>query len=191
MAACLFLVMLAFGAVLWVGNSAGRKPSLPPLGSLAHEGLGTGVRIGMALADARTASEIAAFPVVFTTAEDLATRDLYKERSAKSDLLGVIYGSDVLDPGERVRGLRCYLSPPKLSKATLAGQPAAPLSPDKVQELFGKPFSSSASGDGRTHLVYYFAEEGDKANTAYKLTTSHEFDGHIFSMALERVLAPR
>jgi hypothetical protein len=185
------VIVVALGATLWLGLVSGRKPQLPVLGELGSEGFGTPLRIGMELEEARKSMAKSELPVVFVTAEELANRNLYKERGAETDLLGVVYGSDVLDPGDRVRGLRAYLCAPKESKLTLQGRPAAPMKPEDVQELFGKPFSSSAAQDGRTHLIYYFADSAEASNLAYKLTTSHEFDGHMFSLALERVLAPQ
>ena len=127
----------------------------------------------------------------YVTLEELANRNLYREHSTDNDLIGVIHSSETSSPAT-VQGLRCYLGSLQAEgeRATLNGQFAANIGIDEMKQIYGEPFSETAEQSGRSHLVYYFADPAN-AGLAYKLTTSHDYTGKIFSMALEQTLAPQ
>jgi hypothetical protein len=189
-----FLLLLG-SSVLWMafGN---KGPTLPVRTSIGSEGFGTGVHIGMSLEDARKharASEKGPnIDVVYYAQEELANHDLYREHSTDRDLVAVIYSTDEKGDGTTVEGLRAYLGSIQAEddRATLNGQFAANLGLDEVKQMYGKPFSETPEQSGRRHLIYYFADPTNP-RLAYKLTTSHDYTGKIFSMALEQVLAPQ
>ncbi len=184
----LLLVLLLAAGVLFLALSP-HGPQLPLNDSVALEGFGTPLHVGMLVEEARTKG--AQLPgVSFLSREDLATHDLYAERGG-ADAIAVIYTADKsLAPRPWVQELRAYLTTPGKSKATLHGQSAAALTPDKVKALYGKPISENKGVDARTHLTYYFADP-DNPKMAYKLITSHEYDGHCFSLAIEYTAAPQ
>jgi hypothetical protein len=180
--------LLLGGGIVFLALSPHRL-NLPADQTIATEGFGTPLRVGLLVDDARTkAGKLA--NVTFLSREQLATHDLYAERAANKDTIAVIYSEDKLTaPQPWVQELRAYLAPADKSKATLHGQPAAALKPDDVKALYGKPYSENKGIDARTHLTYYFADPANP-KMAYKLITSHEYDGHCFSMAVEYTAAP-
>jgi hypothetical protein len=205
----IFLVAL----LLLLGLSAawmafGKKSSgLPENPALTEETFGSSIRIGMNFdavmtvmdrlrpetateAEIKKIREKTAIEIQFFTPEELANHNLYKEHSPDDDLVAVIMANT--GEGEYVQGLRAYLGKLEAEgeRATLSGQFAANLSVEEVKQIYGKPFSETPEQNGRTHLVYYFGDSQD-LRLAYKLTTSHDYTGKIFSMALERVLAPQ
>jgi hypothetical protein len=190
----IFLVAL----LLLLGSSAAwmafgkRGGNLPLNASVLNEGFGAPLSLGVPESQARKANlaKKAAIDLVFLTPEALANHNLYKEHPGDRDLIAVIAADT--GNGAHVQGLRAYLGKLEAEgeRATLNGQFAANLSLDEVKQIYGKPFSETPEQNGRTHLVYYFGDPQDP-RLAYRLTTSHDYTGKIFSMALERVLAPQ
>lgn len=184
------LLVLAAGAT-WI-TFGSKGPSLPQNPSVLTEGFGTAIRLGMGLADAQK-TKLPAKSVIdlaFYSPEELASHNLYKEHSEGRDLVAII--SSDTGSGRAVQGLRAYLGKVEAEgeRATLNGQFAANLSVEEVKQMYGKPFKETPEQSGLTHLIYYFADPSNP-RLAYKLTTSHDYTGKIFSMALEQTLAPQ
>ena len=185
------LMLLLVSSVAWM--AFGRKgSSLPQTTSILTEGFGTTLRVGMALKDARGVKlpEKSVVDLVYLSPEQLASHNLYNEHSAQRDLIAVI-GTDLGDGKPVVQGLRAYLGGMQAEgeHATLNGQFAANLGIEEVKQMYGPPFKETPEQNGRVHLVYYFADPLEP-RMAYMLTTSHDYTGKIFAMALEHVIAP-
>jgi hypothetical protein len=187
--AALLLALLAGGAWMAFGK---KGPALHQNAGVMTEGFGTSVRLGMKLEEAQKARppKESVIDLMYLSTEELANHDLYTEHPLDRDLIAVI--SSDFGAGPAVQGLRAYLGKVEAEgkRATLNGQFAANLSVEEVKQMYGKPFSETPEQNGRTHLVYYFADPASP-RLSYRLTTSHDYTGRIFSMALEQVLAPQ
>jgi hypothetical protein len=182
-------LVAAFCLTLGLLPACKKQAGLPTSEAILTETFSSGIAIGTREESARAAKQAANVEYLFLTAEQLLERNLYHERAADKDLLAIIIATDAKG-NPTVRGLRAYLAGVGVSQLTLSGSPAAALPPDEVEENFGKPFNVSSGQDARTHLTYYFADP-QHPGMALKLTTSHEYDGGMYAMALERVLAPK
>jgi hypothetical protein len=185
----LLLIAGTLGTWAWLELRPPPPAKLPDNPDIPGEGFGTAIRLGQAADTVELPARDAPLEVVQLTREALNDRDLYAERLEGKDLLAVITVDDG-GPAPWVQELRAYLGPQAESAITLLGQPAATLTPEAVQERLGTPWEFNTETTGRMHLVYYFADT-KPGPMAYKLTTSHEYDGRIFAMALAYTLAPQ
>lgn len=184
----LVVLAVALSAALAYVLTRDREAALPSEPTIAVEDFGSGITLGMRISAARAVPAAEGLAVEIIAREDLIDRDPYSQRPRDRDLLLVIRsGEDGAD--EVVAELRCYLGP-NGSTATLQRQPAAQLDVNAVQELYGPPYDYSSGMDGRSHLTYYFAVPG-QPRWSYKLTTSHEYDGGCFALALAQALSPQ
>ena len=186
----LVIVFAALGIAGWSAVQLRQAKRIPENHDITAETFGTGIAIGMRLEEAQAAQPKSKVPIQFATAEELANHDFYHEHDQYTDLVAVIHGNDGVHPEDTVHALQAYMALPDKSKLTLGSKQAWKLKPDDVKAMFGPPYNTSAVQDGRTHLTYYFADPANNG-MAYKLTTSHEYDGHMFSKSLEHVIAPQ
>jgi hypothetical protein len=168
-----------------------KSAELPASTLLQSEDFGAGVRLLGSAAQAEAAArDVDGVQVELLTREGLLARDPVAERVEGKDLIYLVEASQgspldgaaaLCEPGE-LEEVRIYLDGPRSGAVTLGGRKAGALTPVEVEELFGKG-QRSESGDGTTHLTYYFAVP-ERRDAAYKLVTSHDYTGACYQVLL-------